>query len=241
MRLGVSMQAVEDTLYDAFGQRQISTIFGQANQYRVILESDPDWQAESRHAAPAARARHQRRAGAVDRDRNHPAHHRAAGGDARAAVSLGDDQLRPGAGLLAGRRRAGGATGRAGNPSTPHHHRQLFRRCRGIPALPGRGAVADPGLGGGDLHRAGGAVRKLDPSADHPVHAALCRDRGVAGADAVRRGFVTGRAGRRRAADGHREEERHHHDRLRDRGRTRRRHAANWRSNRPRCCASGRS
>jgi multidrug efflux pump len=46
MRLGVSMQAVEDTLYDAFGQRQISTIFGQANQYRVILEADPSWQAD---------------------------------------------------------------------------------------------------------------------------------------------------------------------------------------------------
>ena len=44
MRLGVSMQAIQDTLYDAFGQRQISTIFGQANQYRVVLESDPVWQ-----------------------------------------------------------------------------------------------------------------------------------------------------------------------------------------------------
>ena len=45
MRLGVSMQAVQDVLYDAFGQRQISTIFGQANQYRVVLEADPTWQA----------------------------------------------------------------------------------------------------------------------------------------------------------------------------------------------------
>jgi multidrug efflux pump len=44
MRMGVSMQAVQDTLYDSFGQRQISTIFGQANQYRVVLEADPDWQ-----------------------------------------------------------------------------------------------------------------------------------------------------------------------------------------------------
>ncbi len=44
MRMGVSMQAVQDTLYDAFGQRQISTIFGQANQYRVVLEADPAWQ-----------------------------------------------------------------------------------------------------------------------------------------------------------------------------------------------------
>jgi len=46
MRLGVSMQAIQDTLYDGFGQRQISTIFGQANQYRVVLEADPLWQAD---------------------------------------------------------------------------------------------------------------------------------------------------------------------------------------------------
>jgi multidrug efflux pump len=46
MRLGVSMQAIQDTLYDAFGQRQISTIFGQANQYRVVLEADPLWQGD---------------------------------------------------------------------------------------------------------------------------------------------------------------------------------------------------
>jgi multidrug efflux pump len=43
-RLGVSMQSVTDTLDDAFGQRQISTIYGQANQYRVILEAEPRYQ-----------------------------------------------------------------------------------------------------------------------------------------------------------------------------------------------------
>ncbi|MBV9539124.1 MAG: efflux RND transporter permease subunit, partial [Acidisphaera sp.] len=43
MRLGVSMQNVQDVLYDAFGQRQISTIFSQSNQYRVVLEADPSW------------------------------------------------------------------------------------------------------------------------------------------------------------------------------------------------------
>lgn len=42
-RLGVSMQAVEDALHDAFGQRQISTIYGQANQYRVVLEVEPQY------------------------------------------------------------------------------------------------------------------------------------------------------------------------------------------------------
>ncbi len=46
MRLGVSMQAVQDTLYSAFGQRQISTIFAQSNQYRVVMEAEPAWQAD---------------------------------------------------------------------------------------------------------------------------------------------------------------------------------------------------
>ncbi|MGE0034629.1 MAG: efflux RND transporter permease subunit [Xanthobacteraceae bacterium] len=45
-RLGVSMQTVVDTLSNAFGQRQISTIYGQANQYRVILEAKPEYQSD---------------------------------------------------------------------------------------------------------------------------------------------------------------------------------------------------
>jgi multidrug efflux pump len=45
-RLGVSMQAVNDALNDAFGQRQISTIYAQANQYRVVLEAMPQYQSD---------------------------------------------------------------------------------------------------------------------------------------------------------------------------------------------------
>ncbi len=45
-RLGVTMQALNDTLYDAFGQRQVSTIYGQSNQYRVVLEVDPRFQTD---------------------------------------------------------------------------------------------------------------------------------------------------------------------------------------------------
>jgi multidrug efflux pump len=43
-RLGITPQVIDDTLYDAFGQRQISTIFTQLNQYRVVLEAKPDFQ-----------------------------------------------------------------------------------------------------------------------------------------------------------------------------------------------------
>jgi len=41
-RLGISASAVDDALYNAFGQRIVSTIFTQTNQYRVILEARPD-------------------------------------------------------------------------------------------------------------------------------------------------------------------------------------------------------
>jgi multidrug efflux pump len=51
-RLGVSMQAVNDALNDAFGQRQISTIYAQANQYRVVLEAMGQYQSD-----PAALSR----------------------------------------------------------------------------------------------------------------------------------------------------------------------------------------
>jgi len=40
-RLGVTMAAIDNTLYSAYGQRQIATLFTQANQYRVVLEVDP--------------------------------------------------------------------------------------------------------------------------------------------------------------------------------------------------------
>jgi multidrug efflux pump len=43
-RLGILPQTIDDTLYDAFGQRQVSTIFTQLNQYHVILEVDPTFQ-----------------------------------------------------------------------------------------------------------------------------------------------------------------------------------------------------
>jgi len=43
-RLNVLPQAIDDTLYDAFGQRQVSIMFTQLNQYRVILEAEPRFQ-----------------------------------------------------------------------------------------------------------------------------------------------------------------------------------------------------
>ena len=43
-RFGILPQNIDDTLYDAFGQRQVSTIFTQLNQYHVVLEVGPQFQ-----------------------------------------------------------------------------------------------------------------------------------------------------------------------------------------------------
>jgi multidrug efflux pump len=43
-RLGVTPSTIDNTLYDAFGQRQINTMYTQLNQYHVILETDPSFQ-----------------------------------------------------------------------------------------------------------------------------------------------------------------------------------------------------
>jgi len=43
-RLGITPAMIDQTLYDAFGQRQIATLFTQSNQYHVVLETMPDFQ-----------------------------------------------------------------------------------------------------------------------------------------------------------------------------------------------------
>jgi multidrug efflux pump len=43
-RLGITPAAIDNALYNAFGQRMISTIFTQSNQYRVVLEVQPEYQ-----------------------------------------------------------------------------------------------------------------------------------------------------------------------------------------------------
>ena len=47
-RLGITTQNVDDALYDSYGQRQVSTLFTQLNQYHLILEVDPKFQTDPR-------------------------------------------------------------------------------------------------------------------------------------------------------------------------------------------------
>jgi multidrug efflux pump len=43
-RLGIAPATVDNTLYDAYGQRQVNTLYTQLNQYHVIMEAQPEWQ-----------------------------------------------------------------------------------------------------------------------------------------------------------------------------------------------------
>ena len=43
-RLGIAPTTIDNTLYDAFGQREINTLYTQLNQYHVVLETAPEWQ-----------------------------------------------------------------------------------------------------------------------------------------------------------------------------------------------------
>jgi multidrug efflux pump len=48
-RLGLTPQNIDDALYDSFGQRQVSTLFTQLNQYHLIMEVQPDFQTSPGH------------------------------------------------------------------------------------------------------------------------------------------------------------------------------------------------
>ena len=114
-RFGIQPQVIDDTLYDAFGQRQITQYFSQVNSYHLILEVPPDMAGE-----PATL--NKLYVQVADRSGGAAVHLRAMEHDAGAAavdqpsepVPGGDDLLQPGAGR--GARRGGGcdATPRCG-------------------------------------------------------------------------------------------------------------------------------
>ena len=112
--------------------------FRQANQYRVVLEADQNWQGDPTRCGccgcrePTTRRCRCRRVATITAN--------------VAPLVVTHQQQFPSAtisfdlapGVFAGRRGAGGAAGGAGYRHAGHHHRQLFRRCGGVPALAGR-------------------------------------------------------------------------------------------------------
>ena len=259
-RLGVPVQTIDDTLYDAFGQRQISTIFTQMNQYRVVLEAAPEFrnsaelldkltvrgngngaltgsnattlgQVTSSNSATPAGIGNTGNVGvqlggggtipltslatAVAQDAPLVVSHQ----DQLPAVTISFN-LAPGY-SLSDAVDAVHAVERA-DEFPAAGARPVHRQGRRILGVADRRSAAAARGGRRDLHRARRAVRELHPPDHDHLDAAAGRRRRAARADGLRHEPLGGRHRRHRAADRHRQEERDHDDRLRDRRAARR-------------------
>ena len=215
-RFGVQPQVIDDTLYDAFGQRQITQYFSQVNSYHLILEVMPDQVDKVGYAEQAVREVEHGAGGATVHLREVDHHAGAAAVDQPPEpVPGGDHLVQPGPGRRAGTgggcdRRRGAADGRA-----DHRAGHLPGHRAGIPVVAVHPAIPDRGSADHRLHHPGHPVRELHPAADHPVHPALGRRWRAADADVHEIRPVGDRAYRCDPADRHREEERHHDGGLR--------------------------
>ena len=241
-RLGVTMQAIEDVLYDAFGQRQVSTIYQQSNQYRVVLSADPSWIANpdsleklrvpgtvasfgANGAAQVASATVATTNTVAQVPLLSVAHlvrrtaplvitHQAQ----FPAVTLSFD-VREGASLGDAVAAVQQAETDIGMPAT------IIGAYSGDAAEFQRSLAAEPWLILAAvivIYIVLGVLYESFIHPDHhPLHAAFSRHRRLAGADVFGKRSVRRGPGGDRAADGHREEERHFGGRFRARGRTR--------------------
>ncbi len=184
-RLGVRVQDIGNALNNAFAQRQISTLYTQRNQYRVVLEIDPQLSARSGRPCPHLRFRRQPDPGSAHRGDQDRARAVTAGGQSPGPVSRHHRELR------AGRRhhhRAGHPHDRPGGGRAPPSRYAACRVCRRRARLPAvdRGAAAAHHRGAArGLYRARRAVREPGASADHHLDLAVGGAGGAAGAAAV--------------------------------------------------------
>ena len=147
-RLGIFPQAIDNTLYDAFGQRQVSTIFTQLNQYHVILEVLPNFaqtpeNLKDIYIRPSTVTAN---TGAPTREWSCCNHERGASsdldvhadefdehvtcGESPGAISGGDAVVQPCAGGIAGRCDEGDPAGGERYPTARPVFTRLFRALR---------------------------------------------------------------------------------------------------------------
>ncbi len=189
-RLGITPATVDNALYDAFGQRIISTIFTQSNQYRVMLEAEPDADARLRRYPerhlPAVVDGDQRPGSALaDRDGSTERRRAAAGHAPRPVPGRPPSSfnLAPGAALGAAVKAI--EQGEAGHRLAARSFQTAFRARRvAFQASLVERAVADPRRDRHGVHRARRALRELHPSDHDPLDAAVGGRRRAARADA---------------------------------------------------------
>ena len=188
-RLGILPAAIDQTLYDAFGQRQVSTMFTQLNQYHVILEVDPQFQ-QNPDALKDIYVKSSNGT-QVPVQRVYPLRdiHVDSGGKSPGAVSGGDAFVQPGARIFPGRcrQRDSPVEAQIGLPAS--RPPQLSRHGAGVSVLARQRAAADSRGADHRIHRPGSSVRKLHSSVDDSFYAALRGSRRPARADVVHTEF----------------------------------------------------
>ena len=213
-RLGLSADLIDQTLYDAFGQRQVATIYTATNQYKVVLEVQPQFRNDPNLLSQIYVSSSSGAQVPLSTVARFTRKSRAAAGQPPGHLPGGDAVVQPDA-----RRRArtGGQRHR-GDDRTPARAGDVECLVRGDgTGLPGLAVVDAAAAGRGDprrLHRARRPVRKLHPPDHHPVGAALGRRRRAVAVDAAALRAVGDRDRRHRPVDRHRQEERDHDDRL---------------------------
>ncbi len=182
-RFGLSAALIDQTLYDAFGQRQVATIYTATNQYKVVLEVQPQFQHDPDLAVEDLRVQPHRRAGAAEQLRPFHRQDRTADDQPSGHLPGGDTVVQPRTRRRArpGRRKNPGGRGAAARAADPKH----LVPGHG-PGVPGLAVVDAAARRRGDprrLHRARHSLRELHPSDHDPVGLALGRGWRAVGAD----------------------------------------------------------
>jgi len=213
-RLGVTPQTIDNTIYDAFGQRQVSTMYTRLNQYHVVIEVDPNFleypDSLNYIYVPASNG-HQAPLGAFARfDRsNTPLSINHSGQFPSSTISF---NLKPGNSLGNAVIQIADAEREIGLPVTVHGN------FTGTAQAYQQSIANEPFLIAAALrrvHRAGSALRESDTSRHDTVHTSVGRRRRPARPSSISHRTKHHGVDRNHPADWYRQEERHSDDRLR--------------------------
>ena len=242
-RFGIQPQVIDDSLNDAFGQRQVAQYYTQRNTYNVVLEALPGLQANASaldqiyvKSPTTGQLIPLSTLVTIDTDHTGPLSISHQGQFPAATLSF---NLQPGVALSQAVDAIDKARAELGAPATLIG--TLPGQRPGVPDRARQRAAPDPRRAARRLRHPRRALRELRPPADDPLHPALGRRRRADRAVGGRVRPLGHRHHRDHPADRHRQEERHHAGRLRDQPRARGLFAARTRSARPACCGSGRS
>ena len=223
-RFGITPATVDNALYDSYGQRIVSTIFTQSNQYRVILEADPMMQQSLNSlgsiylpSSTASNGQVPLSAIAQFEEQTAPLEVEHLGQFPATTVSFNlasDASLGEAVNAI---RQAETDIGMPISMITRFPGRSI-----GVSGGPRQRTDPDHRRNHHDVHRAGRSLRKFYPPDHDPVDLAVGRRRRIAGVDDCRRRSQCDRDHRNHPADRHRQKECDHDGRLRPRCRAQR-------------------